>query len=142
MTNRTSLALALMTLCAMMPAHAEAPACGADIDACVRTLVLENIGYVAACSAAYPAVKPVYARAIKHWAVLRMPIPGLADVTREGTAPTINASFAATEALRNLSEEERNKECSTRLANLTTATPTLAGHAWSLPPDALRKYAK
>ena len=28
------------------------------------------------------------------------------------------------------------------LANLTTATPTLAGHAWSLPRDALQKYKK
>lgn len=136
------LAVTLIAALRGAPCHAAPPACGADIDACVRTLVLENSGYVAACSSTFPAAKPVYERAFKHWAVLKMPIPGLAELMREGSAARINATFEATEALRGLSEQERTRECSARLANLTTRTPTLAGRSVSLPSDALKKYAQ
>ncbi|MCC6709274.1 MAG: hypothetical protein IT492_17090 [Gammaproteobacteria bacterium] len=136
------LAFSLTTLACIAPAYAEPPVCGADIDACARTLVLENAGYIKACAAAYPAAKPLYERAFKHWSVMKMPIPGLAEVAREDSTASINAAFEASEDLRNLSEEERNHECSSRLANLTTPTPTLAGHAFSLPPNALNKYSQ
>lgn len=132
----------LTTLACVVPAYAEPPACGADVDACARTLVLENVGYIKACAEAYPAAKPLFERAFKHWSVMKMPIPGLAEITREGSTASINAAVEAGESLRSMSEEERNKECSTRLANLTTPTPTLAGRAFSLPPDALQKYSQ
>lgn len=123
-------------------AHAAPPLCSADIDACVRTLVLENAGFVAACASTYPAAKPLYERAFKHWSVLEMPIPDLKELMREGSPARFNATFDATETLRGMSEEERKGECSVRLTNLTMPTPTLAGRAWTLPPDALKKYAR
>ena len=132
----------VMALLCASPAGAAPPACGDDIDACVRTLVLENAGFVAACASAYPPVKPVYERAFKHWSVLEMPIPGLAELMREGSKARLNATFEATEILRGLSEEQRQGECSSRLTNLTTPTPTLVGRTWALPADALKKYTR
>ena len=117
-----------------------APMCGADVDACARLLVLENAGFMAACGAAYPAARPVFERAYKGWPVLKMSIPGVAESVREGSPARINAAFDANEALRTMTPEARNEECSTRLANLTQRTPTLTGKAGNVSAEALKKY--
>jgi hypothetical protein len=141
MNHRFRHAYALMALSMLVtPAHA-APLCATDVDNCVRELIVENAGFVGACGAAFPAAKTLFSRAFKGWPVLKLPIPGLGDLLKDGSTISINAEFSAAEVLRQMTPEDRSAACSARLAMWTQSPPSLSGNTLLLPADALNRYS-
>ena len=118
------------------------PACGTDVDACVRTLIVETAGIMTACGKSYPAAQTIFDTALKNWPMLKLPVPGLAPLLIETTPVRAQAEQTAIAYLEGLSPEQRQTQCSARLEMVTKPTPSLSGDSVSLPPDALNKYSK
>lgn len=132
----------IMALLFSSSLHGAGPPCGSDVDGCVRTLIVETAGIITACGKAFPAAQTIFDTALKNWPVRKLPVPGLAPLLVE-TAPSLaQAQQNAAAYLEGLSPEERQTQCSARLAMLTQPTPSLSGDSVSLPPDALKKYSK
>ena len=141
MNHRFRNASALMAMSLVATSAAASPLCATDVDICVRELIVENAGFVGACGAAFPAAKTLFSRAFKGWPVLKLSIPGLAGLLKDGSTITINAEFSAAEVLRQMTPEDRSAACSERLAMWTHSPPSLSGDALVLPADALNRYS-
>ena len=134
--------LFIMALLFSSSLQSAGPVCGSDVDSCVRTLIVETAGIVTACGKAFPTAQTIFDTALKHWPVLKLPVPGLAPLLVETAPARAQALQHAVAYLEGLAPEERQTQCSARLAMLTQPTPTLSGDSVTLPPDALKKYSQ
>ena len=129
--------------CVFASAHVHAALdCTKDRDACARTLVAETAGFITECGKAYPDAKDLFDKVFKHWPVLKLKIPGLAEVLDPASTLRTTWNANAADYLAKLAPDKREAECSGRLATLTTPEPTLTGNSAQLPPDALKAYGQ
>ncbi|WP_171090332.1 ankyrin repeat domain-containing protein [Usitatibacter rugosus] len=111
-----------------------------EIDAKVLTLVVETAVFMDVCGDQFPVSKADLDKAFAGWVVLRLPIPGLADVLRRDSAERRAMEAAIGPYFKRIPGHEKEIECSGRYKMLVQSRPTLEGDAAEVPKDVLDRY--
>jgi hypothetical protein len=113
-----------------------------DIDAAVRKVIAETAVFVEECGKVFPDAKPRLDAAFADWVVLKLPIPGVADVVRADSPERLALSRSIGPYLQRIPGHEKEIECSGRYQVLLSKEPQLGGDSAPLPPNVLDRYRK